>query len=109
LLSDASGRDVREAFTGERRTRTREAEIRRTRAENLVWRRGDGLVDGIIEGAYDATVEIERADGSTVGRTVSVTYVATFSEDGGAITFTGGGGPFDGETFTFNPRTGDLQ
>jgi hypothetical protein len=109
LLSAEAGRDVTEQFTGARRSRSREATVRKTRVEGLVHREGDGLVAGTIEGTYDADVEIERADGRTVSRSVSVTYVATFSEDGAEITFTGGGERFSGDTFTFDQTTGELE
>jgi hypothetical protein len=109
LLSETAGRNVDEQFTGPRRERTRTAEVRKTRVNDLVWRDGEGLVGGTIEGAYDATVELTRADDSTVTRTVNVTYVATFSEDGGEITFTGGGERFNGQTFAFDVGTGQLE
>jgi hypothetical protein len=109
LLSDSAGRDVREEFSGAVRERTRDAEIRKTRSGELVWREGEGLVGGTLEGDYRATVEIQRANGSTVTRSVDATYVTTFSEDGATIEFTGGGERFDGETFGFSLTTGEIE
>jgi hypothetical protein len=110
LLSDEAGRNVSEDIAGRRdRTRSREAQVRKTRVEGLVFREGGGLVAGTIEGTYDADVEIERTDGDTVSRSVSVSYVATFSETGAEIAFTGGGERFNGESFEFNRTTGELE
>jgi hypothetical protein len=111
LLSANAGRDATAEAVGRdsSRTRTRNAEVRKTRVEGLVYRENDGLVAGTIEGTYEADVEIERADGDTVSRSVSVTYVATFSADGAEIRFTGGGERFNGESFTFDRTTGALE
>jgi hypothetical protein len=111
LRSDEAGRTVNSEVSDLQgtRTRTRNATVRKTRTEGLVFRAGDGLVDGTIEGAYEAEVEIERADGSTVDRSVSVTYAAAFSADGAEITFTGGGERFTGESFAFDPTTGEIE
>jgi hypothetical protein len=111
LLSANAGRDITAETVREdsSRTRTRNAEVRKTRVEGIVLRREVGLVAGTIEGSYEADVEIERADGDTVSRSVSVTYVATFSADGAEIRFTGGGERFNGESFTFDRTTGALE
>lgn len=111
LLSTEAGRNVEAEAEGRdgNRSRTREAKIRKTSVENLVLRRGVGLVEGTIEGSYEADVEIERADDSTVSRSVNLTYVATFTEDGAQITLTGGGDRFNGQTFEFNRQTGELE
>jgi hypothetical protein len=109
LLSDSAGRDVSEQFSGALRERTRTAEVRKTGASDLVWREGDGLVGGTLEGAYRATVEIQRANGDTLTRSVDATYVTTFSEDGATIAFTGGGERFNGKTFEFDLTTGELE
>jgi hypothetical protein len=109
LLSEEAGRDVTEQFEGAVRVRTRDATVRKTRTDGLVLREGERLVAGTIEGSYEADVEIERANGETVSRSVSVTYVATFSEEGAEVAFTGGGERFTGESFMFNLATGELQ
>jgi hypothetical protein len=111
LLDGPSGRDVSETYTGPRRERTRTAEIRKTRVDDLVWRRGTPgrPISGTIEGTYTADVEILRPDSSTVTRTVDVAYVATFTEDGAEITFEGGGERFNGETFSFDVTTGSVE
>ena len=110
LIDGPAGRDVEEEFSGAVRERTRTAQIRKTRADALTWRRGTPgrPVDGTIEGTYDADVEITRADGSTLNRTVSVSYVVTFSEDGAEVTFEGSGERFNGESFSFDPVSGDT-
>jgi hypothetical protein len=110
LIDGPAGRDVEEEFSGAVRERTRTAQIRKTRADALTWRRGSPgrPVDGTIEGTYDADVEITRADGSTLNRTVSVSYVVTFSEDGAEVTFEGSGERFNGESFSFDPVSGET-
>ena len=111
LLSPPAGRDVSESFVGPRRSRTREAQIRKTDARGLLWRSGTPgrPIDGTLEGTYAATVEIERANGDTVTRSVDVAYTITFHEDGAEITFTGGGERFAGQSFSFNVETGLLE
>jgi hypothetical protein len=108
LLSDESGRDVTETFTGAVRQRTRDATVRKTQVDGLVMRNGLPVA-GTIEGSYEAQVEIQRADGSTVDRSVNVTFRATFAEEGAEITFTGGGERFNGETFAFDVASGELE
>jgi len=111
LLSPPAGRDVSEEFVGPRRSRTREAQIRKTGARGLLWRSGNPgrPIDGTLEGTYAATVEIERATGDLVTRSVDVAYTITFSEDGAEITFTGGGERFAGQSFSFDIETGTLE
>jgi hypothetical protein len=110
LVDSTAGRDVEEEFSGAVRERSRTAQIRKTRVDALTWRRGTPgrPVAGTIEGTYDADVEITRADGSTLNRTVSVSYVVTFSEDGAEVTFEGSGERFNGESFSFDPVTGET-
>jgi hypothetical protein len=110
LVDDTAGRDVEEEFSGAVRERSRTAQIRKTSVDALTWRRGTPgrPVDGTIEGTYDADVEITRANGSTLNRTVSVSYVVTFSEDGAEVTFEGSGERFNGESFSFDPVSGET-
>lgn len=109
LLSQEAGRNVEENFTGPVRERSRTASVRKTIADDLLWRSGDGFVDGRIDGVYNATVEILRADDTTVSRSVDAEYTIEFGESESVITFTGGGETFAGESFTFNSGTGEME
>jgi hypothetical protein len=109
LLSQEAGRNVEENFTGPVRERSRTASVRKTIADDLLWRSGDGFVDGRIDGVYNATVEILRADDTTVSRSVDAEYTIEFGESEAEITFTGGGETFAGESFTFNSDTGEME
>jgi hypothetical protein len=109
LLSQEAGRNVEENFTGPVRERSRTASVRKTIADDLLWRSGDGFVDGRIDGVYNATVEILRADDTTVSRSVDAEYTIEFGESESVITFTGGGETFAGESFTFNSDTGEME
>jgi hypothetical protein len=109
LLSEQAGRDVEENFTGPVRERSRTASVRKTIADDLLWRSGDGFVDGRIDGVYNATVEILRADDTTGSRSVDAEYTIEFGESEAEITFTGGGETFAGESFTFNSDTGEME
>jgi hypothetical protein len=109
LLSESAGRDVREVLSGPERERSREASVRKTDASGVVWQEGSGLVDGSLAGSYDAAVAITRADDSTVERSVDVSYQIVFSDGAAEITFTGSGERFNGQSFTFDPASGELQ
>jgi hypothetical protein len=109
LLSQEAGRNVEENFTGPVRERSRTASVRKTIADDLLWRSGDGFVDGRIDGVYNATVEILRADDTTFSRSVDAEYTIEFGESESVITFTGGGETFAGESFTFNSGTGEME
>jgi len=109
LLSAPAGRNANETFTGNIRQRIRNAEVRKTRADGLVVREGSGVIAGTLEGTYDATVDITRADDSVVTRTINAEYVITFTDSGAEITFTGGIERFNGESFSFDRTTGVVR
>jgi hypothetical protein len=109
LLSEQAGRDVTESVSGARRSRVRDASIRRTRVDGVQWRVGGGLAAGRIEGTYAASVEIERASGDTVTRTVDLSYDLVIADGEAELTFTGGGERFTGEVYTFDLSTGEME
>jgi hypothetical protein len=109
LLSSEAGRDVNETYTAPRRSRVREASVRKTRIDEVVWAEGQGLQSGTIEGTYDAAVDIERLGGETVTRTVNVDYEVVIADGQATLTFTGGGERFTGERFSFDLSTGELE